>query len=207
PFNRYSTYLKLCRPQPEQETPKIVVESAKFMTRRAAPKGPEASDNHTPLETDFRYKIFYSAKEIEETGLRLKLATTRRARALTCQKIHPNRYRYLQDIYPVRSVKRLREWAIDHGEDPDRFMTITEKDRNLSRIYRDRIMSDAEIIDFARDQNLNPEELMDMSRRERLISEEIYLREWKDEGTPRSHVYNDEEWIKNIAILQESGYL
>jgi len=49
----------LCRPQPEQETPKIVVESAKFMTRRAAPKGPEASVNDTPLETDFRYKIFH----------------------------------------------------------------------------------------------------------------------------------------------------
>ena len=65
--------------------------------------------------------------------------------------------------------KRLRQWAIDHGEDPDKFMTITEKDRN----YRDRMMSDVEIIDFARDQNLDPEELMDMSRRERLISEEI----------------------------------
>ena len=37
------------------------------------------------------------------------------------------------------------------------------------------MMSDAEIIDFARDQNLDSEELMDMSRRERLISEEIYL--------------------------------
>ena len=63
-------------------------------------------------------------------------------------------------------------------------------------------MSDAEIIDFARDQNLDSEELMDMSRRERLISEEIYLREWEDEGTPRSHVYNDEEWqySKRMAI-------
>ncbi|CAG8651699.1 8721_t:CDS:1, partial [Paraglomus occultum] len=76
--------------------------------------------------------------------------------------------------------KRLRQWAIDYGEDPDKFMTI----------YRDRIMSDADIIDFARDQNLDPEELMDMSRRERLISEDIYLREWEDEGIPRSYVYN-----------------
>ena len=41
----------------------------------------------------------------------------------------------------------------------------------------------------------------------RLISEEIYLREWEDEGTLRPYVYNDEEWIKNIAILQENGYL
>jgi len=100
--------------------------------------------------------------------------------------------------------KRLIEWAIDHGKDPDEFMTITEKDKSLSREYRDRMQK---IIDFARDQNLDPEELMDMSRRERLISEEIYLREWEDEGTLRSYVYNDEEWVKNIAILQENGYL
>ena len=38
------------------------------------------------------------------------------------------------------------------------------------------------------------------------MSEEIYLREWED-GCPRSYVYNDEEWVKNIAILQENGYL
>ncbi|CAG8626040.1 5599_t:CDS:2 [Paraglomus brasilianum] len=50
--------------------------------------------------------------------------------------------------------KRLREWAIDHDEDPDKFMTITEKDINLSRIYRDRMMSDAEVIKFARNDGL-----------------------------------------------------
>ena len=38
---------------------------------------------------------------------------------------------------------RLRKWAVDHGENPDKFMTITEKDIDLSRIYRDRMMSDA----------------------------------------------------------------
>src|SRR6185436_263565 len=75
---------------------------------------------------------------------------------------------------------RLRKWAVDHGENPDKFMTITEKDIDLSRIYRDRMMSDAEIIQFARDTNEDPESLMYANRRERLISEEIYLHEWED---------------------------
>ena len=66
------------------------------------------------------------------------------------------------------------------------------------------MMSDAEVIEFARNNNLEPKELMDMSRRERLISEEIYLREWED---PRSYVYDDEEWVKNVSILQKNGYL
>jgi len=66
------------------------------------------------------------------------------------------------------------------------------------------MMSDAEVIEFACNNNLEPKELMDMSRRERLISEEIYLREWED---PRSYVYDDEEWVKNVSILQNNGYL
>jgi len=33
----------------------------------------------------------------------------------------------------------------------------------------------------------------------RLISEEIYLREWEDEGTLRSYVYNDEELVKKYS--------
>ncbi|CAB4422144.1 unnamed protein product [Rhizophagus irregularis] len=44
------------------------------------------------------------------------------------------------------SVKR----AIDHDEDPDKFMIITEKDIDLAREYRNRMMSDAGIIAFAK---------------------------------------------------------
>ena len=76
--------------------------------------------------------------------------------------------------------ERLRKWAIDHGEDPDIFMTITEKDVNRSQEYRDRMMADAEVIEFARENKMNPNDLFYMTRRERLISEEIYLWEFED---------------------------
>ncbi|CAJ0648803.1 3541_t:CDS:1, partial [Entrophospora sp. SA101] len=103
--------------------------------------------------------------------------------------------------------KRLRQWAIDHSEDPDIFMTITEKDINLSRIYRDRMISDADMIQFAKDSDDDPNTLMEMKRRERLISEEIMFRILEDMGNPREKIYEDDEWIEKISILQENGYL
>jgi hypothetical protein len=103
--------------------------------------------------------------------------------------------------------ERLRKWAIDHGEDPDVFMTITEKDVNLSWEYRDRMMADAEVIEFARENKMDPNDLFYMTRRERLISKEIYLREFEDVGKSRKYIYDDEEWQKNVSILQENGML
>src|SRR3954453_20965351 len=100
--------------------------------------------------------------------------------------------------------KRLRKWAIDHDEDPDKFMTITEKDVNLSQKYRDRMMANAEVIEFARENKMDPNDLFYMTRRERLISEEIYLREFEDVGKSQKYIYDDEEWQKNISILQEN---
>ena len=93
----------------------------------------------------------------------------------------------------TRREERLRKWAIDHGEDPDKFMMITEKDVNFSREYRDRMMADAEVIEFARENKMNPNDLFYMTRRERLISEEIYLREFKDVKKSQEYIYNDEE--------------
>ncbi|CAG8553582.1 5121_t:CDS:2, partial [Ambispora leptoticha] len=58
---------------------------------------------------------------------------------------------------------RLREWAIKHGEDPD------------------KLCSDTDMIQFTKDTNDDPDTLMDMSRRERLISEEIMLRMYEDD--------------------------
>ncbi|CAJ0834274.1 1583_t:CDS:1, partial [Entrophospora sp. SA101] len=115
----------------------------------------------------------------------------------------------LPSDYPTRDQreKRLRQWAIDHGEDPDVFMTITEKDINLSREYRDRIMADADMIQFTKDIDDDPNSLMDMTRRERLISEEIMIRLHEDKGNPQPRSYNDDEWIEKISILQENGYL
>ncbi|RGB33240.1 hypothetical protein C1646_669529 [Rhizophagus diaphanus] len=46
--------------------------------------------------------------------------------------------------------ERLRKWAIDHGEDLDVFVTITEKDIRLSYEYRDRMMLDADAVDFVK---------------------------------------------------------
>ena len=71
--------------------------------------------------------------------------------------------------------EHLRKWAIDHGKDPDIFMTITEKDVNQSRKYQDRMIADVKVIKFARENKMNPNDLFYMTRRERLISKEIYL--------------------------------
>ncbi|GBC12518.1 highly derived D5-like helicase-primase [Rhizophagus irregularis DAOM 181602=DAOM 197198] len=101
----------------------------------------------------------------------------------------------------------LRKWAIDHGEDPDVFVTITEKDIRLSHEYRDRMMSDADAIDFVKEDGMNVNDIFYMSRRERLISEEIYLRNFENAGKLRTYVYDDEEWQKGISILQENGHL
>ncbi|CAH1763428.1 14059_t:CDS:1 [Entrophospora sp. SA101] len=103
--------------------------------------------------------------------------------------------------------KRLRQWATDHNEDPDKFMTITEEDINLSRTYRDRMMADADMIQFAKDNDDDPNSLMDMTRRERLISEEIMIRLHEDKNNPQPRSYNDDEWIEKISILQENEYL
>ncbi|CAB4418754.1 unnamed protein product [Rhizophagus irregularis] len=112
-------------------------------------------------------------------------------------------------VNPARAQReeRLRKWAIDNGEDPDTFMTITEKDFNLSVEYRQRMISDAEVIPFAIENDMNPNEMFYMTRRERLISEEIILRSFEDAGTPRAHIYDDEEWKEAIITLQEYGVL
>ncbi|PKK57454.1 hypothetical protein RhiirC2_721219 [Rhizophagus irregularis] len=83
--------------------------------------------------------------------------------------------------------ERLRKWAIDHGEDPDVFVTITEKDIRLSHEYRDRMMSDADAVDFAKEDGMNINDIFYMSRRERLISEEIYLRNFENAERMGSH--------------------
>ncbi|CAG8459930.1 9509_t:CDS:2, partial [Diversispora eburnea] len=58
------------------------------------------------------------------------------------------------------------QWAIDHSEDPDKFVTITEKNRDLAHTYHDRLCSDADMIQFAKVTDDDPDTLMDMSRRE-----------------------------------------
>ncbi|CAG8713987.1 14139_t:CDS:2 [Cetraspora pellucida] len=59
---------------------------------------------------------------------------------------------------------RLRQKAIELGENPDKFITITEKDRDLARIYYDKIMADVKIIEFARSDGVDSENYMKLSR-------------------------------------------
>ncbi|CAG8660193.1 2827_t:CDS:1, partial [Paraglomus brasilianum] len=79
---------------------------------------------------------------------------------------------------------RLRKKAIELGEDPDKFVTITEKDKLDSIAFRDRMQTDAKMCGFAKEAEEDPSEYMDMTVRERLISEEIIRRSLEEDGSP-----------------------
>ncbi|PKK55830.1 hypothetical protein RhiirC2_801408 [Rhizophagus irregularis] len=85
--------------------------------------------------------------------------------------------------------------------------SISEKDIRLSHEYRDRMMSDADAVNFAKEDGIDVNDIFYMSRRERLISEEIYLCNFENAGKPQTYVYDDEEWQNGISILQENGHL
>ncbi|PKK56595.1 hypothetical protein RhiirC2_799685 [Rhizophagus irregularis] len=86
---------------------------------------------------------------------------------------------------PIKSSNERRSRRIrDHHR----------KDVRLFREYRDKIIADADAIDFAKEDGIDANEIFYMSRRERLISEKICLRKYEDAGTPRAYVYDDEEW-------------
>ncbi|CAJ0642953.1 926_t:CDS:2 [Entrophospora sp. SA101] len=102
---------------------------------------------------------------------------------------------------------RLRQKAVELGEDPDKFVTITEKDKLDSIAFRDRMQTDARMCGYAKEAEEDPSEYMDMTVRERLISEEIIRRGLEDKGITSSWLDTDEEWKKTINILQENGML
>ncbi|CAH1770444.1 3718_t:CDS:1, partial [Entrophospora sp. SA101] len=99
---------------------------------------------------------------------------------------------------------RLRQKAVELGEDPDKFVTITEKDKLDSIAFRDRMQTDARMCGYAKEAEEDPSEYMDMTVRERLISEEIIRRGLEDKGITSSWLDTDEEWKKTINILQEN---
>ncbi len=86
-------------------------------------------------------------------------------------------------------------------------MTITEKDVRVSHEYRDKMISDADAVDFAKEDGMDVNDIFYMSRRKRLISEEIYLCNLENAEKSQTYVYDDEEWQKSISILQGNGYL
>jgi len=102
---------------------------------------------------------------------------------------------------------RLRQKAIELGEDPEIFITITDKDKLDSIAFRDRMQTDARMCGYAKEAEENPSEYMDMTVRERLISEEIIRRSLEEDGITTSWLDTDEEWKKTINILQENGML
>ncbi|CAG8635551.1 2167_t:CDS:1, partial [Paraglomus occultum] len=102
---------------------------------------------------------------------------------------------------------RLRKKAIELGEDPDKFVTITEKDKLDSIAFRDRMQTDARMCGYAKEAEEDPSEYMDMTVRERLISEEIIRRSLEEDGIISSWLGTDEDWKKTVNILQENGML
>ena len=69
------------------------------------------------------------------------------------------------------------------------------------------MISNADVINFAKEDSINVNNIFYMSKRKRLISEEIYLRNLEDAEKSQTYVYDDKEWQKGISILQENGYL
>ena len=103
--------------------------------------------------------------------------------------------------------ERLRKKAIALGEDPDKFVTITDEDKHNSLTFHDRMKTDARMCDYAKELEVNPHEHMDMTVRERLIGEEVIRQDLENEGVTSSWLDTDEEWEKVISILQENGML
>ncbi|RHZ81640.1 hypothetical protein Glove_117g271 [Diversispora epigaea] len=68
---------------------------------------------------------------------------------------------------------RLRQKAIEFGEDPDKFVTITKKDKLDSIAFRDKMQTNARMCSYAKEAKKDLSEYVDMIMRERLISEEI----------------------------------
>ena len=61
--------------------------------------------------------------------------------------------------------------------------------------------------DYAKEGEEDPKEHMEMTVRERLIGEEIIRRKLENKRLTSSWLDTDEEWQKNISILQENGIL
>ena len=98
---------EIVSPQSEKETSENIVESAKII---------EASDNHSSLEIESSYEISCSAKEIESSNNItcaseniLSVNDVSQPRKACNEENTPNRYRYLQDTYPVRSGKNVSD--------------------------------------------------------------------------------------------------
>ncbi len=96
----------------------------------------------------------------------------------------PNSNELLSAILLARAQReeRLRKKAVELGENPDVFMTITKKDRFDSTTFRDRMETNSRMCGYAKEMEKDPKEHMDMTVRERLIGEEIIRRSFEKDG-------------------------
>src|SRR3954447_11411045 len=110
-------------------------------------------------------------------------------------------------LFRAQREERLRKRAVKLGEDPDVFVTITEKNRLNSIAFRNRMETDARMCSYAEELEEDPKEHMDMKVRKRLIGEEIICRSLEEDGITSSWLDTDEKWKKTVSILQENGML
>ncbi|CAG8487364.1 23155_t:CDS:10 [Cetraspora pellucida] len=113
---------------------------------------------------------------------------------------------YLLEYIPQEKREtHLRQKAIELGEDPNKFIIITEKNKLNSIAFRDRMQTDTRMCSYAKKTEKNPSEYMDMTMQKRLISEEIIHHSLEENKITLLWLDTDKEWKKTISILQANG--
>ena len=89
--------------------------------------------------------------------------------------------------------ERLKKKAIELGEDPDKFATITDEDKRNSISFRYKMEADARMCSYAKGEDEDPHEHMDMTVRERLIGEKVIRQDLENEEVMSSWLDTDKE--------------
>ncbi|CAG8766970.1 365_t:CDS:10 [Cetraspora pellucida] len=107
--------------------------------------------------------------------------------------------------------ERLRKRAIKLSEDPDKFMTITEKDRLNSIAFHYKMEMDAQMCDYAKESEEDPNENMEMTgmtKKYKHTSEEWYALVKINFETltifPCGHAYHRKCIEKNFLLTEEN---
>ncbi|CAG8634499.1 10371_t:CDS:2 [Cetraspora pellucida] len=98
-----------------------------------------------------------------------------------------------EEVNTQLETSHLRKKAIKLGEDPDKFVTITKKDKLDFIAFHDRMQTNARMCSFAKEAEEDPSKYMDMTVRERLISEEIIRHSFEEDEITSSWLDTDEE--------------
>ena len=88
----------------------------------------------------------------------------------------------LPAIYPFRAEReaKLKEWAINNGENPNKFTKIRDEDKLKSKGFRDSMETYARMCIYAKEAEEDPKDYVSTKvgdRRDRLIGEEIIRRD------------------------------